>query len=116
MFTSEYSDRFTLICTHFAYVSALWGPLRGPSHLFDPFLILCIYFYIVLVCVWSTVGESTSFSVLGSFIISSFRIRSEKARILLVTIFLIQLIIIIKIITKKKKQTNSFKIKQATDN
>jgi hypothetical protein len=78
MFTSEYSDRFTLICTHFAYVSALWGPLRGPSHLFDPFLILCIYFYIVLVCVWSTVGESTSFSVLGSFIISSFRIRSEK--------------------------------------
>jgi hypothetical protein len=61
MFTSGDSDRFTLICTHFAYITALWGPLRGPCHLFDPFFILCIYFYTILFCVGSTIEESTFF-------------------------------------------------------
>jgi hypothetical protein len=42
---SEGSDRFALIYAHFAFVTVLCDPLRGPCHLFDPFPIICISFF-----------------------------------------------------------------------
>ena len=43
------SDKLALICSLFAFVTALCGPSREPSHLFVLFLILCNYFWAVLV-------------------------------------------------------------------
>jgi hypothetical protein len=61
-------------CASLAYVTALCSILRGPGHLFDPFLILCNYCYTVVVCFGFVVGEPTPFSMLGSPTSSSFRI------------------------------------------
>jgi hypothetical protein len=61
LFPSGDSDRFALICAHFASVTALSDLLREPSHLFDPFPIICNYFINVLVCFGSIVGEPTPF-------------------------------------------------------
>jgi hypothetical protein len=57
------SHRFSLICTIFAFTTALCGPLRGLGYSFDPFSTLYNYFYIVLVCFWSIVREPTPFFV-----------------------------------------------------
>jgi hypothetical protein len=75
---SESSDRFTLICTSFAFITVLCSPLRGLGHLFDTFHTLCNYLCTVLVCFRFIVGESTPFSFIGSFTLSSSQIRSGK--------------------------------------
>jgi hypothetical protein len=59
LFPSESTYRLVLICTSLASVTALCGPLRGPSHLFDSFSTLCNYFSTVLVCFESIVGKAT---------------------------------------------------------
>jgi len=61
LFPSEGTDRLVLIRTSLPFVTALCGPLRGPGHLFDIFLAICIYFSTVLVCFWSIVREPTLF-------------------------------------------------------
>jgi hypothetical protein len=55
------SCRFSLICTIFAFTTALCGPLRGLGYSVDPFPTLYNYLYIVLVCFWSIVREPTPF-------------------------------------------------------
>jgi hypothetical protein len=45
---SEGSNRLALIYTHFASETALHSPLRGPSHLFDPFPTLCLCFHTIV--------------------------------------------------------------------
>jgi hypothetical protein len=61
---SESSCRFTLICVHFASISALCGPMKRSGHLFDQFPTFCNYFRTILICFGSVVGESTLFSFL----------------------------------------------------
>jgi hypothetical protein len=80
------SDRFTFICAHFAFVTALCSHLRGLSHLFDQFLTICSYFCTVLVYCGSVVEEPTPFSFLGSSIPSSIQIRNVNDSPLPVTL------------------------------
>jgi hypothetical protein len=44
LFLSESANRFTLICSSFASITASCGHLRGLTHLFDPFFNICLYF------------------------------------------------------------------------
>jgi hypothetical protein len=78
LFLSGSSDRFALICAYFASITALCSLLRGPSHLFDPFPMLCNYFCTVLVYFGFVVGEPTRLLILGLLILFSFWIRNEK--------------------------------------
>jgi hypothetical protein len=48
------------------------------AHLFDQFLNFCVYFCTVVFLYGIIVEEPTTFPVLGSLILSSFRIRSGK--------------------------------------
>ena len=65
------SDRLAFICSPFASVTALCGPLRGPCHLFVLFPTYCNYFYAVLVCFWVYFCEVSDLS-------SSVQIKSEN--------------------------------------
>jgi hypothetical protein len=76
---SEGSNRFSLMCAHFAFITALYGHLKEPSHSFDPFPILCNYLCIILVCFGSIVGKPILFLFLRSPIISSFWIKNVKS-------------------------------------
>jgi hypothetical protein len=58
---SESSYRFTLICVHFASVTA---SLRGLGHLFDQFFTFCNYFRTIFICFGSVVRLTTPFSFL----------------------------------------------------
>ncbi|XP_059457838.1 uncharacterized protein LOC132187516 [Corylus avellana] len=78
LFPSGGSNRFDLIWAPFASVTASCGSLRGPGHLFVPFLMLCNYFCTVIVCFRFVVGKPTPLLVLGLPILSSIRIRNGK--------------------------------------
>lgn len=49
LFPSGGKNKLTLICVILASASALCRSLREPSHLFDQFPIICIYFNTVLI-------------------------------------------------------------------
>jgi hypothetical protein len=72
------SNMFVLINASFASIITLCDPLKGSSHLFDPFPTTCIYFYNILIYVGSIVEKFTSFSFLRSSTTSSFWINSEN--------------------------------------
>jgi hypothetical protein len=76
------SDRFALICAHFTSVTAICGHIERTGTLVCP---ISYRLFVILHCCFrfgSIVGEPTPFSVfyffLGSFTLSSFRIKSEK--------------------------------------
>jgi hypothetical protein len=73
------SYMLALIYVSFVFVIALYSPLRRPSHLFDLFLTICIYFCIVLFHFLSIVGKPIIFFlVLGFSNVSFFWIKSEE--------------------------------------
>ena len=84
------SHKFSLICAIFTSTIALCSPLRGPSHSFDPFSTLYNYFYTVLVCFWSIIGEPTPFFIfrITHYI---FLLDQEWELSFIVTLLLIQL-------------------------
>jgi hypothetical protein len=71
LFPCRGSNKFVLICTFFASVTALCGPLRWSGQLFDQFSTICMYFYSILFCVWSVIRKPTTFLVLWSSTLSS---------------------------------------------
>jgi len=73
LFSSGDTDKLILICFPLALIIALRNLLRGSGHLFDPFLNLYNYFRF-----WSTIGEFTTFSLIGSSTSSSFWMRSRE--------------------------------------
>jgi hypothetical protein len=73
---------FALICTFFAFITALYGPLRGLDHLFDQFPNISLYFYTVVFLYRIIIGVPIPFPALGSLTFTSFRKKSENDHLL----------------------------------